>query len=197
MNRWLQIESLFQEALDRPDPERDAFLRDACVGDPELYRAVVSLTDQNADVPSDDSWAAAAAAQLVIGSAALDPGDRLGPYEITSFIAAGGMGAVYGARDPRMGRDVAIKVCPERFKERSSGTGIAPRVWSERCSPVPRIWRRSVWLSITPSAASRTRRRSGSPKSLNSAIRSRSSTRAIRRVRRFTGAPAGRHSRGG
>jgi eukaryotic-like serine/threonine-protein kinase len=42
----------------------------------------------------------------------LQPGARLGPYEIVSAIGAGGMGEVYRARDPRLGRDVAIKVLP-------------------------------------------------------------------------------------
>jgi Tol biopolymer transport system component len=40
----------------------------------------------------------------------LAPGARLGPYEILAAIGAGGMGEVYRARDPRIGRDVAIKV---------------------------------------------------------------------------------------
>src|SRR5215510_14464431 len=43
----------------------------------------------------------------------LPAGTRLGPYEIHSLIGAGGMGEVYRARDPRLGRDVAIKVLPE------------------------------------------------------------------------------------
>jgi non-specific serine/threonine protein kinase len=41
---------------------------------------------------------------------ALNPGTRLGPYEIGNRIGAGSMGEVYKARDPRLGRDVAIKV---------------------------------------------------------------------------------------
>jgi eukaryotic-like serine/threonine-protein kinase len=44
---------------------------------------------------------------------ALSPGVRLGPYEVLSPLGAGGMGEVYRARDPRLGRDVAIKVLPE------------------------------------------------------------------------------------
>ena len=40
----------------------------------------------------------------------LTPGTRLGPYEIDAPIGAGGMGEVYRARDPRLGRAVAIKV---------------------------------------------------------------------------------------
>jgi serine/threonine protein kinase len=45
----------------------------------------------------------------------LSPGTRLGPYEIVAPLGAGGMGEVFRARDPRLGRDVAIKVLPERL----------------------------------------------------------------------------------
>ncbi len=45
----------------------------------------------------------------------LTPGQKLGPYEIVDAIGAGGMGEVYRARDPRLGRDVAIKILPASF----------------------------------------------------------------------------------
>ncbi len=40
----------------------------------------------------------------------LNRGDRLGPYEILSKLGAGGMGELYRARDPRLGREIAIKI---------------------------------------------------------------------------------------
>jgi len=45
----------------------------------------------------------------------LIPGTRLGPYEILAPLGAGGMGEVYRGHDPRLGRDVAIKILPPHF----------------------------------------------------------------------------------
>ena len=45
----------------------------------------------------------------------LTAGEKLGPYEILAPIGKGGMGEVYRARDPRLNRDVAIKVLPQAF----------------------------------------------------------------------------------
>jgi len=47
-------------------------------------------------------------------------GDRLGPYEILAALGAGGMGEVYRANDPRLHREVAIKVAAAQFSERSA-----------------------------------------------------------------------------
>jgi eukaryotic-like serine/threonine-protein kinase len=47
----------------------------------------------------------------------LNAGAKLGRYEIRSPIGAGGMGEVYRARDPKLGRDVAIKVLPASLSE--------------------------------------------------------------------------------
>jgi serine/threonine protein kinase len=47
----------------------------------------------------------------------LAPGSRLGPYEIVAPLGAGGMGEVYRAKDPRLGREVAVKVLPASFSK--------------------------------------------------------------------------------
>ncbi|HKD16400.1 MAG TPA: protein kinase [Thermoanaerobaculia bacterium] len=65
---------------------------------------------------------------------ALQIGSTLGPYEILGQIGAGGMGEVYKARDPRLGREVAIKVLPaslsqdpdrlRRFEQEAKAAGV-------------------------------------------------------------------------
>src|SRR5450755_4465715 len=48
----------------------------------------------------------------------LSVGDKLGPYECIALIGKGGMGEVWKARDPRLKRDIAIKVSAAQFSER-------------------------------------------------------------------------------
>jgi serine/threonine-protein kinase len=118
MERWQQIESLFQEVLQRDPAERDAYLREACHGDTELAHEVASLLANHHETTDFKPWAAVAAAQLIRERMSLQPGQYLGPYRIECFLAAGGMGEVYRATDTRLHREVAIKVSAGAFSER-------------------------------------------------------------------------------
>ena len=115
--RWARVKRLFDEALERPPQNRAAFLHDACGGDAELEADVASLLDAHARAGAFAEAPAALALDGVLDgdpatrdARALKPGDRIGPYEIVEFVAAGGMGEVYRAFDAALARDAAIKV---------------------------------------------------------------------------------------
>ncbi|MDQ6677480.1 MAG: serine/threonine-protein kinase [Acidobacteriota bacterium] len=91
---------------------------EACRQDAELHREVSLLLLNHEEDGSVETWAAAAAAQLIDPPVLLQEGQLLGPYRIESFLAAGGMGEVYRATDTRLGRDVAVKVSAAGFSER-------------------------------------------------------------------------------
>lgn len=112
--RWRQVEKLYHAALEQRPEERAAFVEQASSGDNELRAEVVSLLAQDGssggpiDSPAWDNISVpegAAISQIASGA-------KLGLYEITAMLGAGGMGEVYEARDPRLKRMVALKVLP-------------------------------------------------------------------------------------
>jgi len=130
MERWQQIESLFQAALERDPAERYAYLREACQGDSDLRREVASLLANHQAATDSRPWAAAAAAKLIDGPASLEPGQCLGPYRIECFLAAGGMGEVYRYKVTALERITAIEVATS--KRGLTQTGTDGEKWSPK-----------------------------------------------------------------
>jgi len=112
----MQIQTLFDAALDRPPEKREAFLKEACGDDPGLLDEVRSLLAADASAhPLLDSLALDAIALpddlLPTGILPAD-GERIGPYRIVEPLGHGGMGAVFLAEraDGGFDQQVALKL---------------------------------------------------------------------------------------
>ena len=126
--RWQRAKALFQAALEHPPEQRAAFVESAVEHDDELRLEVqLLLRADAAGISVFDQFPLAGAAVIGAGAGSfpsadtsplestLSPGHRVGPYTITALLGAGAMGQVYRARDPKLNRDVALKVLPAEF----------------------------------------------------------------------------------
>jgi len=118
LERWQQVENVFQTALDLAPEERERYITNACADDEELKSQVASLLTQYEEAGDLLTQTLSVPGGLHALAALLDDesdpmiGRRLGAYRIEREIGRGGMGAVYEAvrADNVFRRRVAIKL---------------------------------------------------------------------------------------
>src|SRR5262247_4056118 len=116
---WGRIERLYHAALELAEPERAAFIAEACEGDEELRREVESLLrfDRRAEhFIESPAIEMAARAQAGAQEETLI-GRMIGHYRILSLLGQGGMSEVYLALDTILERRVALKLLPAKFTQ--------------------------------------------------------------------------------
>jgi serine/threonine protein kinase/Tol biopolymer transport system component len=108
--RWQRMKGVLYEALELPPEQRAEFLDRVCSGEDSLRREVDSLL-------SSGDHSCSNFLQSSKPRVPLSSGTKLGHYEVQLLLGAGGMGEVYRGHDPRLGRDVAVKILPHLFSE--------------------------------------------------------------------------------
>src|SRR5262249_37898031 len=116
---WGRIERLWNAALERAQPERAAFLAEACEGDEEWRREDESLLRFDPRAEHFIEWPALEVAAQAQAEAIEESliGRMIGHYRILSLLGEGGMSEVYLALDTSLERRVALKLLPAKFTQ--------------------------------------------------------------------------------
>src|SRR5262245_13596929 len=111
--RGQQVEDIFNAAARLTGIAREKYLADVCAQDSSLRAEVESLirSFEGPTVFHKES-VLQRGQRFSAAKVNLSAGDSIGIYEIVSVLGVGGMGSVYLAYDPRLGRKVALKVLP-------------------------------------------------------------------------------------
>ncbi|MFL6276238.1 MAG: protein kinase domain-containing protein [Blastocatellia bacterium] len=117
LQRWRQIDDLFQAVVELDPAQRTRFLEAACAGDDALRTDVESMLASDGDDWDfvDKPALQVAAPLLVDDQPQLAPGETIAHYRIIAALGRGGMGEVYLAQDGRLERKVALKLLPTAF----------------------------------------------------------------------------------
>jgi eukaryotic-like serine/threonine-protein kinase len=109
--RWRQIEELYHSAREHGVAALEG-------ADPDIRKEVENLLSHDSE--SGGKLLDQRAADLISGltDTPVTPGSRVGPYTIEAVLGQGGMGKVFRARDTRLNRSVALKICKEEFIDR-------------------------------------------------------------------------------
>jgi serine/threonine protein kinase len=116
--RWDRMQTLFHRAADLDEPERSAFLRDACGDDQYLLSGVIGMIEEDGRASLLDRDVVEVANHVLADD--LSPSLAISfkdfsPYRIKNVLGEGGMGVVYLAERKDLGNLVAIKILREAW----------------------------------------------------------------------------------